>query len=194
MVSAPATIRDYLVSLIDIGNEEVLKPYLDQLIKDTKRAENDWFYANMMRDIYMAYEDNRAFIDENALREFEPDPIYEKTLNGVAAAFHLIPSEQMGQFIVLLESLPKSWLLAPLTEAGKVANKVGGKVVGITLVAVQLSYAVISNMWQWWNGEISGKRCSKNIIDSVASIAGHFKLFEFCAAYSSVLKYRNLIA
>ena len=42
----------------------------------------------------------------------------------------------------------------------------------VTLLTTILSYDIYSNIQRWWDEEISGKRCSKNIIDSITSVAG----------------------
>ena len=43
--------------------------------------------------------------------------------------------------------------------------------VGVALVATYLAFDVIYNIRRWWRGEISGKRCAKNIVDCGASVA-----------------------
>jgi hypothetical protein len=41
-------------------------------------------------------------------------------------------------------------------------------------VAVQLSWEALKSIRSWWNGEISGKRCAKQIIDASAGILGGY--------------------
>lgn len=41
----------------------------------------------------------------------------------------------------------------------------------VALCALQLTYEAIKNIRQWYNGEISGKRCAKNLIDTTFTIA-----------------------
>ncbi|CAF1643909.1 unnamed protein product, partial [Didymodactylos carnosus] len=45
-------------------------------------------------------------------------------------------------------------------------------VVPVALVAVQLTWTAIKSILGWWNGELSGTRCAKNIVDDLAAIAG----------------------
>ncbi|CAF1102871.1 unnamed protein product [Adineta steineri] len=54
------------------------------------------------------------------------------------------------------------------------AQVVAGKVVPIVIVAVQLSWEAIKSIRSWWNGEITGKRCAKQIIDASAGILGGY--------------------
>ena len=54
------------------------------------------------------------------------------------------------------------------------AQVIAGKIVPVVIVAVQLSYEALKSIRSWWNGEISGKRCVKQIIDASAGILGGF--------------------
>ena len=47
----------------------------------------------------------------------------------------------------------------------------GRRATVVALAALQLSYEAIQNLRRWWKGEISGKRCAKNIVDATFSIA-----------------------
>ena len=40
------------------------------------------------------------------------------------------------------------------------------------IVLAQLSWHTYQNILRWWNGQISGQRCVKNIIDDVATVTG----------------------
>lgn len=53
----------------------------------------------------------------------------------------------------------------------KVCTKIGGATVMIALAATMLAYDVVKNIFEWRKGQISGKRCLKNIIDSGVIIA-----------------------
>uniref|UniRef100_A0A914PBZ1 J domain-containing protein n=1 Tax=Panagrolaimus davidi TaxID=227884 RepID=A0A914PBZ1_9BILA len=73
--------------------------------------------------------------------------------------------------------------LSPSVKAkilSKVTNAVSLQTVGTTmmllkseyLAGVYLVYEIYDNIYRWWNGEISGQRATKNIIDSVAAVGG----------------------
>jgi hypothetical protein len=47
-----------------------------------------------------------------------------------------------------------------------------GNAISVGLLAVFLTNETWKNVKQWWKGEISGKLCAKNIIDSCAGLAG----------------------
>ena len=40
--------------------------------------------------------------------------------------------------------------------------------------SINLSYTALKSIQRWWDGEISGARCVKNIIDSSVAITGMF--------------------
>jgi hypothetical protein len=50
------------------------------------------------------------------------------------------------------------------------AQTVAGKIAPIAIVAVQLLCEALKSISSWWKGEITGKRCAKQIIDASAGI------------------------
>jgi hypothetical protein len=56
----------------------------------------------------------------------------------------------------------------------KVTKSTSGKLVSVGLVAVYLTIEAWNQLQLWWNGEITGKRCAKNIIDSFAGLAAGY--------------------
>lgn len=56
----------------------------------------------------------------------------------------------------------------------QVSKLPAGKMVPVGLQAINLTFEAWNNLKLWWRGEISGKRCAKNIIDSLAGIAGGY--------------------
>lgn len=173
-------VRDYIASLIDLSNDTVLDVYLKKVIQDTKTAEKDPIFKNVMRDIYDGLKHDQSLKEKQiqptngdlvAAIERAQSPLF----SGLVVAFSTIHPSVLPEVIASLETaLPTgaNWALAPVRESGKLVGKVGGKVATIGLAAVQLSYAAIKNLYAWWKGEITGKRCCKNIVDSVASIGG----------------------
>ena len=70
--------------------------------------------------------------------------------------------------------LPNRMALAIRQSANIALNLskcISGKMVGVTLAAVYLSYEIYHDIRRWWKGGISGKRCAKNVIDGIASKA-----------------------
>jgi hypothetical protein len=54
------------------------------------------------------------------------------------------------------------------------AHTIAGKIAPIAIVTIQLSWEALKSIRSWWNGEISGKRCAKQIIDASAGILGGY--------------------
>ena len=57
----------------------------------------------------------------------------------------------------------------------------------VTIITVQLTYEAIQSINSWWNGEISGKRCAKQIIDSSGSIFGGYAGAAVGSAIGSII-------
>jgi hypothetical protein len=91
-----------------------------------------------------------------------------------------IPSERQAAIIskimsVVNNTVGESSVIAISTsQALTRAQAMAGKVVPVVIVAVQLSYEALKSISSWWKGEISGKRCAKQIIDASAGILGGF--------------------
>ena len=168
-----ATTRDFLAEMIsNCNNEIIVEMYLDQVIADTKRAENNQEYARMFRDFYQRFV-LKSPLPANALTENKLDAIYENALCGVISALSSMPPEDLSRFIEVCENGLKGYLLRPLGTSGRFVKQAGSKVAAVSLVIAELGYEVVKNMLQWWRGQISGMRCAKNIIDSSASILGN---------------------
>ena len=168
--SGVAATRDFIEKLVSTADEDVMELYLDQVIADTKKVENNQEYVRMLKSFYQRFVQEATVPAEE--EESLSEDIDEKALSGVIIAVSRMSAVELQVFLEVCESSLKTNALAPLVLSGQLVKKVGGKVVGSILVVAQLGWAVFKNMRQWWRGEISGKRCSKNIIDSSASILG----------------------
>lgn len=67
-----------------------------------------------------------------------------------------------------------SMIAVSTSQALTQAQAIAGKVVPVVIVAVQLSWEALKSIRSWWNGEISGKRCAKQILDASAGMLGGF--------------------
>ena len=162
-----AATRDFLAHLVSTSSEDTIELYLDQIIDDTKRVENNEEYALMFKRFYQRFVEKAAVSAEE-----EETKINEKALNGVISVVRRMSGAEVGRFIAVCESGLKRYALTSLALSGQLVAKSAGQVVGGFFVVAPLAWAVVKNIYQWWRGEISGKRCCKNIIDSSASILG----------------------
>jgi hypothetical protein len=59
-----------------------------------------------------------------------------------------------------------------LDEFINIVDHAGAKVVMVGLAGVCLSFEAIKNLYQWWGGQITGKRCAKNLVDATFMVGG----------------------
>ncbi|CAL8139024.1 unnamed protein product [Orchesella dallaii] len=88
-----------------------------------------------------------------------------------------VPESEVRQILKAVQTVAKPFAanysaLSYVDEVVTVFSKTAGKVALVGLAAVFLAWECYSNMKKWWAGEISGKRCAKNCIDSFSGIAG----------------------
>ncbi|CAF0883504.1 unnamed protein product [Adineta steineri] len=69
--------------------------------------------------------------------------------------------------LAFVKALPKfsRWEIAML-------GGVAGTVVKVVIDAGTLVYSAVKNIYLWWKGEVSGKRCVKGITDATAALFG----------------------
>ena len=92
------------------------------------------------------------------------------SLTGTWALVSRLAQSTIVQTITRMVTNEKALLLC-LDGLVGLAKQGGGAVAMVVLSAVYLSYQALSNLRQWWSGEISGVRCAKNIIDSLGGVA-----------------------
>ncbi|XP_060598472.1 uncharacterized protein LOC132752188 isoform X2 [Ruditapes philippinarum] len=154
----------------------LFKTVAERMVKDTKTVEKDSKFRQVMYDIW-----------NNELKDLvnkHPDGGSELAL---AIQNKLITS----QYKVLTYCFLRAVSHFPHGVVGMIANipegmgrqvaVIGGlnlvvavplgPVVTVALAGVFLAWEVIMNINRWWNGEITGKRCVKNIIDCGVGVA-----------------------
>lgn len=92
--------------------------------------------------------------------------------SSVAHIWLRIPAESQAKLLDLLPHLTPHKILGELYMIADFTNKAGHAVAPSTLAPISLSFEAIQNILRWWNGEISGARCAKNIVDSMVAIGG----------------------
>lgn len=100
------------------------------------------------------------------------------TINFILALSRLPPSTQaqiINGTIKVAEATLGSAMALMLRQSANnalsLSKTASGKMVGITLAAVTLTYDILKNMSRWWTGEITGVRCGKIVIDDIAGMA-----------------------
>jgi hypothetical protein len=169
-----------------LNNEKAFQNVVDKLVEETMKLKNDPNYLQMM-----------ASILENFLKPYEKKNVgdgeqfdYQAALsnmdhmgatvpyNIVASLSKLDPSAQRRVVQVMIKAANatvKNGLVVGIYNLNnllRVMRSPALKMVSVGLLAVYLTYEAWNNIKLWWRGEISGKRCAKSIIDSLAGAAG----------------------
>ncbi|CAF0816552.1 unnamed protein product [Adineta ricciae] len=103
-----------------------------------------------------------------------------ETLLNLVQGIRAIPADRqaiiISQIMNTVESVTgeKSLIAVSVSQSLTRAQVVAGKIIPIAIVAVQLSWEALKSIRLWWNGEISGKRCAKQIIDGSAAVLGGY--------------------
>jgi hypothetical protein len=172
------------------NNEKAFEGVVDKLVEDTTKLRDDPNYLRVMADIWNNYlepnekknvGDGQRFDFQTILSNRE---LIEATVsyNFIATLSKLDPSAQERVVQLLInaaENTVGTDLALTLSQRFNNLLQVSrypaaGKMVSVGLLAVYLTIEVWNNLKLWWRGEISGKRCAKNIIDSLAIVAGGY--------------------
>jgi hypothetical protein len=171
------------------NNEKAFQGIVDKLVEDTTKLRDDPNYLRVMADIWDNYlkpnekknvGDGQRFDFQAVLSNRE---LMEATTsyNFIATLSKLDPSAQkrVVQLIInAAENTVGTDLALTLSQRFnnllQVSRSPAGKMVSVGLLAVYLTIEAWNNLKLWWRGEISGKRCAKNIIDSLAGVAGGY--------------------
>ena len=148
----------------------IFKGVADRIARDTKTAENDPIYLGFMQDVWSNYlrdnEDKFTNGNQEWTLQVREDSVSAATYIAFMRAVAKLPKEQFGMLLQAIRAIGR---------AGKIAQSLTsfrqGAVGAVALASAYLSYDIMLNIRQWWNGEISGKRCVKNILDTGVSLA-----------------------
>jgi hypothetical protein len=164
---------------LSLSSDVAFKSYAEYLAKTTKGAELD---ANFVKILNMVHsrmmEPSNETMALDTYQKFEIAKITNFDARGVsgfmglAHAWGMLPVPTQKLMLELIPRIINSrQMISSIDEVVGLVNKTGGDVVMVALAAISLSYDAIMNLYRWWKGEISGKRCCKNIVDSTFTIA-----------------------
>lgn len=72
----------------------------------------------------------------------------------------------------LIEEQETALLASHIKGTSQLVRQHGGTLVTVTISASYLSGEAYQNIRDWWKGEISGRRCAKNMVDTLARVGG----------------------
>ncbi len=167
------------------SNDKAFQGIVNNLVEDTKKLKDDPNFLCVMADIWNNYlEPNEKKNVGNGQRfDFQlvlsDLKLIEATAayNFISALSKLPPSVQneVVQLTINAANIVVGSKLA-LTLHGsfnnllQITKSTSGKIVAVGLVAVYLAFEAWNNLKLWWKGEITGIRCAKNVIDSLAGM------------------------
>lgn len=164
--------------------DAAFRDVVDNLVKDTEKIKDNPEYYSVMADIWNYYLKN---VDDPQQKfEFE-SLLSDKSLMKTSLIYNFLTmlsnfaptikrnvlqlTERNALAMVNMPTL-KSFnqnfdRLFRKTNLFSLARKVQ-----VGLVVTSLTLETYDSLNLWWKGEISGKRCAKNVIDSCASVVG----------------------
>ena len=157
------------------GNYKAFQVILNNLIEDLGKLKTSPDHLRSMADIWNYHLKTILY---NIMSS--PTLMASAAYNFIGTLSRLPPNVQ-NEVIQLTMTCAGSVIALPLTINSLNQNLNGlltvttskyGNAISVGLLAVFLTYETWTNVKQWWKGEISGKLCAKNIIDSCAGLAG----------------------
>ena len=170
-VLSGSTVRvDYLASLLKTGGYAAFKAYASNLAESMHRSNPQSHEKVLEAVLAVLWEDDESdIIASDVLDNAEKDWNSIKQAKAIVNTFSHIHKSKLAEMIKQLRG-GKELAIGGLGDRS---------VATVALVAAQLGYDVISNMHRWWMGEISGRRCAKNIFDSLGTTVGELN-YHFC--------------
>ena len=158
--------------------DKAFRAYATRLSDETRRAENDpefrkrlnTFYEQMMShcDETVSISDYQKLDSKQLLKTGSTSTsAFGSLLNRV---WHFTPADSKVRFLNFIKAVANKTSMTAVDDVVRLASKKGGAVVMVSLAFVYLTCDAIANMIRWWKGEISGKRCIKNVLDSVFAV------------------------
>ena len=176
--------KRYLTVLRSVfTNDVAFNQIVDKLAEDTQILENDLSYLRFMADTRNnCLIPNEKNVCVNGQR-FDFRLVLSNNLTKTTAVFNFIStlskldSTVQNKVIQLITNIAEAKVFDNKTLDNNFKNllqltkSTSSNLVSNSLVTVFLTYETVTQLQLWWRGEISGRRCSKNIVDSFAGMA-----------------------
>ena len=158
--------------------DKAFRMFALRLADETRKAEIDPGFRKCMRMIYeemLSYSEHTVPIgdyqesDSNQL--LKCDSPSSSALGGLSRAWNILPASAKDSILTSIRAMGNRNMMTAVDDVVRqISTKASGAVVMVGLAAVYLSASAYSNIRRWWSGEISGKRCIKNLLDSTFAI------------------------
>ena len=150
--------------------KQILDEYINQLIIDIEKGRNCDKYAQMMEDFYQRFV-LEVPVDKKEFKKYESNNTMEKAVIGVITVIKSLPREDLQMINQVLRTGTKRCATASKAVPGTLVQRSGAAIAGVLVVA-QLLYDAGKVIKLWWIGEITGKRCAKNLLEISAATIG----------------------
>jgi hypothetical protein len=173
------------------NNEKAFQGIVDKLVEDTTKLRDDPNYLLVMADIWNNYlePNEKKNVGDGQRFDFQSILSTRELMGATASASYnfiatlsKLDSSAQGRVITLIINVAENTVGTDLAltlsqrfnNLLQVSRSPAGKMVSVGLLAVYLTIEAWNNLKLWYNGEISGKRCAKSIIDSLAGAVGGY--------------------
>jgi hypothetical protein len=159
--------------------DEAFRMYAKRLSDETRRAEKDQEYRKRLAQFYeetLSYDESAVPIEVN--QKLDSSQLLRRgststsAFGGLAKAWEIITAEDKESLANYIKTTTgnRNMMTAVDDVVRQISNKASGTVVMVGLAAVYLTVTAVKNIKRWWSGEITGKRCIKNVLDSSISV------------------------
>ncbi|CAF0736822.1 unnamed protein product [Didymodactylos carnosus] len=169
-----------------LKEDERFQSMTKQFLTDIHTSTEDPEFKKIMTTIWDSYSKG----DPQATKAVgNSNPIFDINLHNylnskvavinLQQALRLIPLNQRGAVISKILKLAEhiagqraltSKALSSLSQGGTSSRAV----TPVAIVVVLLSWEALKSISSWWKGEISGRRCVKQLIDALSALAGGY--------------------
>ncbi|CAB3985279.1 Hypothetical predicted protein [Paramuricea clavata] len=164
---------------VTLENETAFLEFAKRLSNETRKAEKDQEFQKRMNIFYAetkSHSDTTTGIENDQASDpslpLKCDSArFISVFGGLARAWSISPHESKASVLNFLRGMASEpAMVTAVDDAVNLVDKTGGTVVMVALAAVYLTYNAYDNIRRWWKGEISGKRCIKNVLDATFTI------------------------
>ena len=159
-----------------VRSPEAFKMYALKLADDTKQIEKNARFKEIFREIYEQMMNGTDDCEDDG-KQLAPlkQNLISSSFPGMNMMWNVVGLEGRNQIISIIlrvaRTINTSQTVSVLDDALGLISK-QGNLVAAALAAVYLTVTAIKSLYKWYIGEISGKRCAKDIIDSFGSVGG----------------------
>ncbi len=182
-----ATERTIQILRSVLDDDELFHGMVDRIVEETEKLKKDENYHPVMAAIWNNFiKPNIEYVVDRVQRIDLLSEVSNMTLTEASATYNFIatlsrfPQAAQKEIVELIMNAAQQVGVQPfslelLNQSFNNLLKViypHGKYISVGLLAVFLTYDIWNNVKQWWNGQITGEQCAKNIINSFAGVAG----------------------